>query len=675
MIHFPVVDHIQICGYRLFPGGDQEPGLSFLVKPGISIIAGVNGLGKTTLIETIFRLIVGPFELPKLENSARFGSTARVKETPWPARREFFTRRVADRAAAATAKLRFRIGDRAFEVERALSDCRLLTASVDGVPIDMIDGFETAYKDLIVGSAGLGSFVDFLTMVKFLTFFNEDRRDILWDDQAQRQFFRILFASPAISQEWVQHEAQIGSADSSARSASAYAFRLEKDIEALVEALETNAGVTAELAAAQALLDADLERREELERKSEGLKKQIADTSRQTERAKLAEDGARRQLEELRYTALERLFPSLDDTARYILTHLFADAHCLACGADSEDEILRLEKAISDGICAVCGAPPAQQHRTAGADGIVPVHKVEQKMLDRALEAVANAAIEREASATAERSFRDQAEELNVELDRVSRSIDERRLANATLRARLPPDPEEIAEKKKALANARSSQQQYEKERARAERKYQLLLNQTEELFRAAAVRVAHRFQRFATAFLEEECSLSFRLVEDRPSQSGARFMYPSLKFEMSAAAFETKQFRERPDDVSESQREFVDLAFRMALMEAASNDQAATLIIETPEASLDAIFMRKAGTMLRAFAEDERRIVVTSNLTSSVMVPSLLGGETADTDEIADRWTRVLDLLTVAAPNAAVRKFGLEYRRFLEAGVEGRVA
>lgn len=165
-----------------------------------------------------------------------------------------------------------------------------------------------------------------------------------------------------------------------------------------------------------------------------------------------------------------------------------------------------------------------------------------------------------------------------------------------------------------------------------------------------------------------------FSARRDRPSQSGARFMYPSLKFEMSAAAFETKQFRERPDDVSESQREFVDLAFRMALMEAASNDQAATLIIETPEASLDAIFMRKAGTMLRAFAEDERRIVVTSNLTSSVMVPSLLGGETTDPNEIADRWTRVLDLLTVAAPNAAVRKFRVEYRRFLEAGVEGRV-
>lgn len=596
MIHFPVFEHLQVKNYRLFPGTERDPGLDFAIRPGLSIVAGINGLGKTTLINILFRLVVGPFELPKLDNAARFGSTARVRETPWPARREFFSRRVADKAREATARLTFVIGAQRFCVERSLADCRLLSATVGGHPIVITDGFESAYKDQVVGNAGLGSFVDFLTMVKFLTFFNEERRDILWDDQAQRQFFRILFSSPAISQEWVQHESDIGSADSSARNASAFASRLEKDIATLEEALEKNAGVTAELAAAQKLLDADLERQAELETRAEGLKKQLTSLTRQMERAKLAEDGARRQLEELRYTALGRLFPSLDEAARYIFTHLFADAHCLACGADAKEEIARLEHAIVQGVCAVCGADPSRQERSSISAQVVPVHMVEQKMLDRALEAVANARTEREAATTAEASVRSQLEEFNTELDRVSRSVDKRRLANATLRARLPPDPDQIAGKRKALENARRSQEEYERQRARAERKYQVLLTQTEELFRAAAVRVAHRFQRFATAFLEEKCSLS-------------------------------------------------------------------------------AIFMQKAGTMLRAFAEGERRILVTSNLTSSVMVPALLGGPTDDPDEIGERWTRVLDLLTVAAPNAAVRKFGPAYRGFLEAGVHGRVA
>lgn len=675
MIQFPVIEHLRIVGYRLFPGTVDQPGVDYEFQPGLTIIAGINGLGKTTLINAIFRLIVGPFELPKLGASGRFGSTARVNESVWALRRDFFTRRVADRAAKASAELVFRIGSKRFEVTRTLSDCRLQSFRLDGNEIRVTDASETVYKNHVISCAGVGSFVDFLTIVKFLTFFNEDRRDILWDDQAQRQFLRILFATPAISKEWVKYEAQIGSADSSARNASAYASRIEDDIADLEDALERNAGVTVELAAAQKLLDADLARQRELEKGADDLNHRHTQIARQLERAKLAEGDARQRLEELRYTALGRLFPSLDETARYILTHLFSDGHCLACGAEARAELKRLESAIRKGVCAVCGADPANQDRSAVQGGVVPVHAVEQRLLDRASRALADARTEREATDHAERTIRSELKDLNAELEKVSQSIDERRLANATLRARLPPDPEEISEKKKALESARKSQKEYETQRSQAERKYKRLLDQTEEIFRVAAVRISHRFQRFATAFLEEECSLSFRLVEDRPSQSGARFMYPSLKFEMSAAAFETRQFRESPNDVSESQREFVDLAFRMALMEAASADPAASLVIETPEASLDAIFMRKAGTMLRAFAEGERRIIVTSNLTSSVMMPALLGGPTEDVAEIKKRWTRVLDLLTVAVPNAAARKFEAEYRAFLEAGVRGKVA
>ena len=668
-------ERLRIDGYALFPGRQGEEGLDFPIQSGLSVIAGVNGLGKTTLINVLFRLVVGPFELANFDSSARFGSTARDKETQWPARRDFFTRRVADRAANARATLAFRLGGQRFEVERSLADCRLLSAAVDGVTTDVSDRTETEFKGRLVAGAGLGSFVDFLTLVKFLTFFNEDRRDILWDDQAQRQFFRILFSPAGSSQEWVRRETEIGSADSSARNASAYASRLGKDIAVLEQSLERNAGVSIELAATQKLLDADLARQAELETRAEEIGKSLASIARQVERAKLAEDSARRQLEELRYTALGRLFPGLDDTARYILTHLFADAHCLACGADAKAELARLEHAIHDGICAVCGADPAHQDRPAASGDVIPVHMVEKKMLERAETALNKSRTERTACDREERALLERSREMNDELDRVGRSIDERRLANATLRARLPPEPEEIAEKRRAHAAALASEREYQRQRAAAERKYQVVLTQTEEIFRAAAVRVANRFTRFAEAFLEEECSLSFRLIEDRPSQSGARFMYPSLKFEMGAATFETRPIRESPDDVSESQREFVDLAFRMALMEAASDDGESTLVIETPEASLDAIFMEKAGDMLRKFAEGERRVIVTSNLTSSVMLPSMLGGPTEDGREIEERWSRILNLLDVAAPNAAARRFRANYDRFLETGVRGKVS
>lgn len=675
MVDFPSFTKIDVKNYRLFPGSDGENGISFSFKSGVSVFAGVNGLGKTTLINILFRLVVGPFDLPKIENAAKFGSTARVKEIPWPARREYFSRRVADKAKEATARLEFEIGDDAYSVTRSLSDCRLLAASKNGAPIAGGDANEDQYKAAVVASAGFGSFIDFLTAVKFLTFFNEERRDILWDDQAQRQFFRILFTSPETSTAWVKLEAEIGTADSQARNASTFASRLENEVRQLESLLTNNAGVTAQLAAVQALLDAELLRQKELEETAFEKRTGVAELARQVERSKLSEDDARRELEELRYSALGRLFPKLDETAQYILTHLFANGDCLACGADAKAEIVRLERAIHVGTCAICGASPDKQVRPQQSDRVVPVHQVEQRKLDNARAALDTAKVEREAAETAEAIARMELIAVNGELDVLAKSIDQRRLENATLRTRLPPDPQQIADKKKNLEGARSYQREQEQTRAEAERKYQILLTQTEEQFRQAAVAVSPKFQILANAFLEETCALSFRLVEDRPSQSGARFMYPSLKFEMSAAAFETPQFRERPDDVSESQREFVDLAFRMALIETASNRQSATLVIETPEASLDAIFMRKAGTMLRRFAGHGRKIVVTSNLTSSVMLPSLLGEKTDDHNEIEERWSRVLNLLKVAAPNAAVRNFEAEYHTFLDNGVKGLVA
>ncbi|WP_157629725.1 hypothetical protein [Rhizobium gallicum] len=64
MINFPVFEHLAVSDYRLFPGTSDQPGINFEIKDGISILAGINGLGKTTLINMLLRLLVGPFELP-----------------------------------------------------------------------------------------------------------------------------------------------------------------------------------------------------------------------------------------------------------------------------------------------------------------------------------------------------------------------------------------------------------------------------------------------------------------------------------------------------------------------------------------------------------------------------------------------------------------------------------
>ena len=67
-------------------------------------------------------------------------------------------------------------------------------------------------------------------------------------------------------------------------------------------------------------------------------------------------------------------------------------------------------------------------------------------------------------------------------------------------------------------------------------------------------------------------------------------------------------------------------------------------------------------------------RVIVTSNLTNSAMIPALLGGPLKPDEDVAERWKRVLNLLKLAAPNAAVRNFGDRYDKFLMNAIEGRL-
>jgi hypothetical protein len=375
-------------------------------------------------------------------------------------------------------------------------------------------------------------------------------------------------------------------------------------------------------------------------------------------------------LEEVRYGALFRLFPTLDETARYVLTHLYAKGVCLACEADRTDLVPKFEEMIGEHVCVVCQAPPEQQRRPHSAEAIVLPQALEAARLAAAREKLATAQAQRKSAEDELTRLEQIAADTLRELTELSASAAARSVEVEQLRAKLPPDPEEVKRLRETYDNLRRSQADAEKLRAKHERKYQTLLRQTQAALRAATRIVARHFRDLATEFLEESCDLTYEVVSDRPSQNGKYFDYVGLRFEMTAAAFADKRVRRDPNDVSESQREFIDLAFRMALMETATGQGPVSLVIETPEASLDVIFMRKAGKLLRTFSSGERRVVITSNLTNTEMIPALLGPIPRNAAGKTRRRARVLDMLDVSAPNAAVRRFKPQYQAFLEEAI-----
>jgi hypothetical protein len=82
---------------------------------------------------------------------------------------------------------------------------------------------------------------------------------------------------------------------------------------------------------------------------------------------------------------------------------------------------------------------------------------------------------------------------------------------------------------------------------------------------------------------------------------------------------------RRLQQNLSESQRFFLDIALRMALTQHMSHPKSTGgMYIDTPEGSLDIAYEKRAGEMLAKFAKAGHQLIMTANLNSSQLLLAL---------------------------------------------------
>ena len=107
-----------------------------------------------------------------------------------------------------------------------------------------------------------------------------------------------------------------------------------------------------------------------------------------------------------------------------------------------------------------------------------------------------------------------------------------------------------------------------------------------------------------------------------------------------------------------------------------------AMLVIETPEASLDAYFVDQAGALLRRFGAEGAPgqpgnvVVVSSNVNRQNMIAALLGFTEARAQwpKKTEVQKRVINMLRIAKKNAAMRRHQGLYENALEEATHGSI-
>ena len=223
IIRFPVLKRLKVSNYQLFPGTDGK-GLDHTFESGVTVVVGVNGLGKTTLLNMILRSLLGDNEPVKFDpyNPAA-GVHKMVKQDS-----EYFVSRTTNFASGATVDAEFVFRKTEVRVIRILRTLDIERLWVNGAEVK---GEQHELQDQIVIASGLTNFYDFFYIVRSFTFFLEDKVPLIWNPWGQFEILRILCFDPARARTFAELGDEIQRRDSQYRNLRVYMNKRAKELQ------------------------------------------------------------------------------------------------------------------------------------------------------------------------------------------------------------------------------------------------------------------------------------------------------------------------------------------------------------------------------------------------------------------------------------------------------------
>jgi predicted ATPase len=684
VIQFPIIRRLDVRGYELFQNEKSE-GITHRFDRGVHAIVGVNGLGKTTLLTMLYRALAGPYDQSKRDDAGLLSSKHELSN--WRPK-GFFSERVSDRAANATVEVDVAFGKRLVTIRRKLSNLEVVQLAVDGDPVEASQAY---YQHTVLSLSGAATYFDFYAILRYLVFYLEDRVELVWDRRSQFDMMRLLLFDTQAAKRAAEAYDEAQSADSDFRTMRTIVNNDTKELARLEAARgQTQASEYRALQVAFSEAESrDLEQATAIEE----ARRKIDATRLSREKTLLVLQEARSAAELEEQAHYQHLFPDLGETAKHVFLNLLGGGACFVCGNQSKDAAEYLRDKLDQHRCPICDSTAEVQEKVVSQAQFSKARLGRLRSeVDKLRVSISSLSAEIE---EAEKEYAELVERRDADGEELRRlRHDLGRLGPTYI-----PDEAEIEALKSSIATGRKQMDAALAERSKAEGTYGRIVARQKDRIEQATDEIRRRFRHFAGAVLAETCELIPSSDTRAIGQEGKRFDFPYFEVAMTSGVFSrTPAARDEASAVSESQREFLDIAFRLALISAVTGGKSdSMLVLETPESSLDSLFVFKAGEAFRQYAEDPKRnnvFIASTNLNNEEMLSALLGTlKPPKVDKTsssipqlgrkrgqapaavpaipkAERLHRIINLLELAAPNAALKQYRAYYKRLFNLAV-----
>ncbi len=644
MIAFPYFERISIDNYGLYPGKDGSNGIDLELGQGPWLILGVNGLGKSTLLLILRYMLTGPVR-------ARSAGFAGERDDLQPADRSLFTVRVAGGANSATARVTVRVGSATVTIERSLSNLRLITVKVTSPDGSYSVSGENEYHELICSLIGVSKFDDVVRILDQLVFYLEAKQPLIWDVAAQFELFRAIM-TPNLSSDLRRLEGEIVSADSAARNLNAILFKISQRRQSETTKKVKASDTRARMASEQGELDALTKRESELTERLDSTQSSQSDANLRLKRVEHQVDINAQSYEKIKFEVLRQAFAGVRPTEQYLFLKLLSEKFCIACDQSAPKAAIEIQERIDKKQCVVCGSPRKYDDSVVDiADSLKLKAEVSFQTLEQS----------RHELSVSEAQYNAASEEVSgllAELSKIRQAIDTKQNNIRVLRRNLPADESiELHREEDRIKSLRDQVLLFRSEREVAEQSIAELLVQLSQAVEQVREKLEGAFYQRAAPFFAEQVRLVYAPRNAKIGLYGQSFAFPAFEIEMTSGATFGQFIRRTASQVSLSQREYLDIIFRMVLMDVIGSG-AATLVVDGPEGSLDAVFAGRGGELFAAFSEQpQTNVLLACNIVEGGFIPRALSNY-----KLKDRRSRVVNLIDEATPTQALKELRPEY-------------